>query len=170
MGNTLRIGFLGAGKMASALAGSLLILGMSACYDSSNPSGATVLSVTETNDIADATGNGEVVGQESAAVEDEKIDAHEARDVKRDEGAEVEGIDPCADGGEAEIGGEEERGESEDQGGDREWRQALEEELPADQEGGAKPEPEDQADDKGGGHVGGEESGARGHRRVRSGE
>lgn len=40
--------------MASAIAGSLLILGMSACGDSSNPSGATVLSVTETNDIADA--------------------------------------------------------------------------------------------------------------------
>jgi hypothetical protein len=43
--------------MASALAGSLLILGMSACGDSSNPSGATVLSVTETNDIADAVGD-----------------------------------------------------------------------------------------------------------------
>lgn len=41
--------------MAAAIAGSLLILGMSACGDSSNPSGATVLSVTETNDIADAT-------------------------------------------------------------------------------------------------------------------
>jgi len=40
--------------MASAMAGSLLILGMSACGDSSNPSGATVLSLTETNDIADA--------------------------------------------------------------------------------------------------------------------
>ena len=40
--------------MASAVAGSLLILGMSACGDSSNPSGATVLSLTETNDIADA--------------------------------------------------------------------------------------------------------------------
>ena len=40
--------------MASAVAGSLLILGMSACGDSNNPSGATVLSVTETNDIADA--------------------------------------------------------------------------------------------------------------------
>ena len=39
--------------MASAMAGSLLILGMTAC-DSSNPSGGTVLSVTETNDIADA--------------------------------------------------------------------------------------------------------------------
>jgi hypothetical protein len=39
---------------ASAMVGSLLILGMSACGDSSNPSGATVLSVTETNDIADA--------------------------------------------------------------------------------------------------------------------
>ena len=43
--------------MASAVAGSLLILGMSACGDSSNPSGATVLSVTETNDIADAVGD-----------------------------------------------------------------------------------------------------------------
>ena len=40
--------------MASAVAGSRLILGMSACGDSSNPSGATVLSLTETNDIADA--------------------------------------------------------------------------------------------------------------------
>jgi hypothetical protein len=40
--------------MASAMAGSLLILGISACGDSSNPSGTTVLSVTETNDIADA--------------------------------------------------------------------------------------------------------------------
>ena len=43
--------------MASAVAGSLLILGMGACSDSSNPSGATVLSVTETNDIADAVGD-----------------------------------------------------------------------------------------------------------------
>jgi hypothetical protein len=43
--------------MASAIAGSLLILGMSACGDSSNPSGATVLSVTETVDIADAIGD-----------------------------------------------------------------------------------------------------------------
>jgi hypothetical protein len=43
--------------MASAIAGSLLILGMSACSDSSNPSGATVLSVMETNDIADAVGD-----------------------------------------------------------------------------------------------------------------
>jgi hypothetical protein len=40
--------------MASAMAGSLLILGMSACGDSTNPSDGTVLSVTETNDIADA--------------------------------------------------------------------------------------------------------------------
>jgi hypothetical protein len=39
--------------MASAIAGSLLILGMTAC-DSTTPSGGTVLSVTETNDIADA--------------------------------------------------------------------------------------------------------------------
>jgi hypothetical protein len=40
--------------MASAVAGSLLILGMTACGDSTNPSGSTVLSVSETNDIADA--------------------------------------------------------------------------------------------------------------------
>ena len=43
--------------MASAIAGSLLTLGMSACGDSSNPSGATVLSVTETDDITDAVGD-----------------------------------------------------------------------------------------------------------------
>jgi hypothetical protein len=43
--------------MASAIAGSLLTLGMSACGDSSNPSGATVLSVTETADISDAVGD-----------------------------------------------------------------------------------------------------------------
>jgi hypothetical protein len=41
--------------MASAIAGSLLILGIGACGDSSNPSGGIVLSVTETTDIADAT-------------------------------------------------------------------------------------------------------------------
>jgi hypothetical protein len=41
--------------IASAMAGSLIVLGMIACSDSTNPSGGTVLSVTETNDIADAT-------------------------------------------------------------------------------------------------------------------
>jgi hypothetical protein len=39
------------------MAGSLLALGMAACGDSGNPSGGTVLSVTETNDIADAVGD-----------------------------------------------------------------------------------------------------------------
>ena len=43
--------------LASAMAGSLLVLGMAACGDSGNPSGGTVLSVTETNDIADAVGD-----------------------------------------------------------------------------------------------------------------
>jgi hypothetical protein len=40
--------------MASAIAGGLLLLGMTACSDSTNPSGATALSVSETNDIGDA--------------------------------------------------------------------------------------------------------------------
>jgi hypothetical protein len=40
--------------MASAVAGSLLLLGTTACGDSTNPSGATALSVLETNDIGDA--------------------------------------------------------------------------------------------------------------------
>ena len=40
--------------MASAIAGGLLLLGMTACNDTSNPSGATALSVSETNDIGDA--------------------------------------------------------------------------------------------------------------------
>ena len=41
--------------MASAIAGSLLILGMTACSSSTSPSGGTVLSIAETSDIADAT-------------------------------------------------------------------------------------------------------------------
>lgn len=40
--------------MASAITGSLLVLGMTACSDSTNPSGVTGLSVSETSDIADA--------------------------------------------------------------------------------------------------------------------
>ena len=40
--------------MASAVAAGLLMAGMSACSDSSNPSGATTLTVSETNDIGDA--------------------------------------------------------------------------------------------------------------------
>jgi hypothetical protein len=40
--------------MASAVAGSLLLLGASGCGDSTDSSGAIVLSVSETNDIGDA--------------------------------------------------------------------------------------------------------------------
>ena len=40
--------------MASAVAAGLLMVGMTACSDSSNPSGATTLTVSETNDIGDA--------------------------------------------------------------------------------------------------------------------
>ena len=43
--------------MASAIAGGLLMVGMTACSDSTTPSGATALSVSETNDIGDAIGD-----------------------------------------------------------------------------------------------------------------
>src|ERR1035437_1497489 len=108
----------------------------------------------ERNDaVTDTTGDGERVGQLAARVEQQKINADEARDMDEHEASKIEAIDPVAERSQPEVAEQKERREAdEDSLGGKRW-QPLQHVLLAGEDGGGEPAPEDEPDDDGNRHA-----------------
>ena len=105
------------------------------------------------DDVANAAFDGEGVGQFAPAIEDEKIEADEAREVELHERAGIERVHPGAERRDAEVGRKQNGDEAEEDRGDGGHGEALQEEKIAGGDGGKKPEPEGEADEeRGAGH------------------